>query len=118
MARENDISGLGATVITVAPGATNAILVQPVTTQANLILKVKSGTFIIFGIPGGQSLLTLAQGGSLVGTSLVAGASFGYQLGQTETLSIQGNPNFLVSQDAGGSTGTLFLLTGKCGQFS
>lgn len=116
MARENDISALGATVITVAPGATLASLIQfQPGSVANVSMKTIAGSFIIFGIPGGFSNLLLAQGGSIVGSSMVTGQSFGYLLGQAEVISAQGNPIFYVGQIAAGATGTLSILLGKTG---
>lgn len=119
MARENDICALGATVINVAPGATLASWVQfGIGSMANLVIKVKSGSLIMFGVPGGFSNVTLAQGSSIVGSSLVNGQSFGYLLGQAEVLSVTGNPAFYLGQDAGGSTGQVYLLLGRTGQWN
>ena len=118
MARENDISALGATIFTVGVGATAAILFQPSQGQvASVNLKAQSGTFLFFGIPGGMSSLAAAQGGSIVGTSLIAGASVGYLLNQNEVLSINGAPIFYIAQASGGATGTLYALFGRTGQW-
>lgn len=71
----DSIFSLGTTIITITPGATNAVLLTPVAGQLSTLLKYGAGGSLeIIGVTGGQTLsaadLVAQQGGHyLMGTS-------------------------------------------------
>lgn len=103
----DQIFGITTSILTVPPGATNAVLITPGPyVTATLIKYASGGSVSIFGNPfqvsGVSSVIT--------GTSLVTGFSGSYLLGASEALSIDGPAQFYVA--ATGTTALISVLQG------
>ncbi len=102
MARENDVNGLGATQLVIAPGATNAILVSAVPGEVASLIKYSTG--------GSLEIVQAPYGASYTGASLVPLIGTGYLMGVSEVISLTGPARYYLI--ATGATTTVMNLRG------
>lgn len=99
----DNIFGITASIVTMAPGATNAVLIDQCPYAQATTIKYASGSSLIylFGVASGQTL-TAAQ--------MVTGYSNGYLIGASEVMNFDGAVRMYAASI--GATGQLYLLRG------
>lgn len=108
MSRQIDVNGIKGEKVTVAPGATLALLVEPIGGQLSYLLKYASG--------GSLELIQAPQGMSFGGATTWAGASLaaligtGYLMGTTEAVNLDGPVRYYLM--ATGATTICYSIRG------
>ena len=113
MARDINISGLGGTQITIAPGSTNAVYILPEPQELSSSFNwLSGGSIMIFAVPKDTNYQLFNQGQTWLGPSLVVigNSAMGYLLSTTATYNVQGAAHYYAM--AVGSTAILAKMVG------